>query len=166
LFNFLQTGPGGAPFAPLASLLRGRLTTTNFPETVNLFARSSGQFPFDANQSYFSARVDHTFNDRTNGYIRIHANDLLEENQAAGALTAVSRGRTLNQFNAGILGSYTQQIGANAVNEIKADFIYYKSRLTTPNDPFGPEINIEGFGNFGRDIFLPSLGHSAQPGFN
>jgi hypothetical protein len=26
----------------------------------------------------------------------------------------------------------------------------------TPNDPVGPEINILGFGNFGRDIFLPS----------
>ncbi|MDA2924914.1 hypothetical protein MYX65_09720 [Acidobacteria bacterium AH-259-L09] len=27
-----------------------------------------------------------------------------------------------------------------------------------PNDPVGPEHNIEGFGNFGRDIFLPSFG--------
>lgn len=157
LFNYLQTGPGGAPFAPLATALRGNLTTTNFPRTVNLFAAASGQFPFDANQTYFSARADHTFSDRASGYVRIHANDLLEENQAAGALTAVSRGRTLNQFNTGILFSYTQQLGTNAVNEIKADFVYYKSRLT-PNDPFGPEINIEGFGNFGRDIFLPSLG--------
>jgi hypothetical protein len=157
LFNFLQTGPSGAPFAPLATALRGNLTTTNFPRTLALFSSASGQFPFDANQSYFSARVDHTFNDRSSGYVRIHANDLLEENQAAGALTAVSRGRTLNQFNTGVLLSHTQQFGTNAVNEFKADFIYYKSRLT-PNDPFGPEINIEGFGSFGRDIFLPSLG--------
>ncbi len=159
LFNFLATGPGGAPFAPLATLLRTNLTTTNFSRTLNLFNSASGQFPFDANQSFFSARVDHTFNDTSSGFIRIHANDLLEENQAAGALTAVSRGRALNQFNTGILASYTQQIGASAVNEIKADFVYYKSRLT-PNDQFGPEINIEGFGNFGRDIFLPSSGFS------
>lgn len=157
LFSFLATGPNGAPFAPLATLLGGRLTTTNFPNTIRLFDDASDSFPFDANQSYFSARVDHNFNDTSSGFIRIHANDLLEENQAAGALTAVSRGRTLNQFSTGILASYTQQIGSNAVNEIKAGFVYYKSRLT-PNDPFGPEINIEGFGNFGRDIFLPSLG--------
>jgi len=163
LFSFLQGRtdvlPNGVPVAAIGAGLRNSLTTTAtaFPRTVNLFTSASGQFPFDANQSYFSARVDHTFNDRSNGYIRIHANDLLEENQAAGALTAVSRGRTLNQFSTGILASYTQQIGANAVNEVKADFVYYKSRLT-PNDPFGPEINIEGFGNFGRDIFLPSLG--------
>ncbi len=163
LFNFLQGRTdliNGIPANQLAATFRNAFTTTattNQGRTLQLFQNASGQFPFDANQSYFSARVDHTFNDRATGYIRIHANDLLEENQAAGALTAVSRGRTLNQFNTGILASYTQQIGANAVNEIKADFIYYKSRLT-PNDPFGPEFNIEGFGNFGRDIFLPSLG--------
>lgn len=161
LFSFLQGStavlPNGVPVAALGANLRGQLTTTNFPNTINLFDAASDSFPFDANQSYFSARVDHTFNDTSSGFIRIHANDLLEENQAAGALTAVSRGRTLNQFNTGILASYTQQIGANAVNEVKADFIYYKARLT-PEDQFGPEINIEGFGNFGRDIFLPSAG--------
>ncbi|MDQ2747764.1 MAG: TonB-dependent receptor [Acidobacteriota bacterium] len=160
LFNYLQTGPGGAPFAGLAAALRGSLTTTatsNQGRTLKLFQNATGQFPFAANQSFFSARVDHTFNDRISGYVRLHANDLLEENQGAGALTAVSRGRTLNQFSSGVLFSVTQQIGTNAVNEVKADFIYYKSRLT-PNDPNGPEINIDGFGNFGRDIFLPSLG--------
>ncbi len=162
LINFLAGRTdliNGIPANVLATTLRNAFTTnsTTFPRTINLFTNASGQFPFKANQTYFSARVDHTFNERSSGYIRLHANDLLEENQAAGALTAVSRGRALNQFNTGILASYTQQIGTNAVNEIKADFIYYKSRLT-PNDQFGPEINIEGFGNFGRDIFLPSLG--------
>ncbi len=160
LFNYLQTGPGGAPFAGLATALRGSLTTTatsNQGRTLKLFQDATGQFPFNADQTFFSARVDHTFNDRISGYVRFHGNDLLEENQGAGALTAVSRGRTLNQFSSGVLFSVTQQVGASAVNEVKADFVYYKSRLT-PNDPNGPEINIDGYGNFGRDIFLPSLG--------
>ncbi len=165
LFSFLQGRPA-ADLIPgttitanqLGATLRNAFTTTAaaFPRTINLFANASGQFPFDANQTYFSARVDHTFNERSSGYVRIHANDLLEQNQGAGALTAVSRGRSLNQFNTGILLSQTQQLSANAVNEFKADFIYYKSKLLT-NDPLGPEINIDGFGNFGRDIFLPSI---------
>jgi len=162
LFSFLEGRPStdlinGIPANQLGATLRNAFTTTAaaFPRTINLFANASGQFPFDANQTFFSARVDHTFNDRSSGYIRIHANDLLEENQGAGALTAVSRGRTLNQFNTGVLLSQTQQFSSNIVNEFKADFVYYKSRLTT-NDPLGPEINIDGFGNFGRDIFLPS----------
>ncbi|MEJ7861691.1 MAG: TonB-dependent receptor [Pyrinomonadaceae bacterium] len=164
LFSFLQSRtdalPNGVPLAAIGAGLRSSLTTTaatNQGRTFKLFQDATGQFPFNADQTYFSARFDHTFNDRTNAYLRFHGNDLLEENQAAGALTAVSRSRTLNQFNAGVLASFTQQIGSNAVNEIKADFVYYKSRLT-PKDEFGPEINIEGFGNFGRDIFLPSLG--------
>ncbi|MGI8638941.1 MAG: carboxypeptidase regulatory-like domain-containing protein [Pyrinomonadaceae bacterium] len=164
LFSFLEGRPA-ADLIPgttitanqLGATLRNAFTTTaaRFPRTIDLFTTASGQFPFDANQTFFSARVDHNFSDRSSGYVRIHANDLLEENQGAGALTAVSRGRTLNQFNTGILFSQTQQFSANIVNEFKADFIYYKARLTT-NDPLGPEINIDGFGNFGRDIFLPS----------
>lgn len=165
LFSFLEGRPAtdlipGTTITAnqLGATLRNRFTTTAaaYPNTINLFAKASGQFPFDANQTFFSARVDHTFNERSSGYIRIHANDLLEENQGAGALTAVSRGRSLNQFNTGVLLSHTQQFSANVVNEFKADFIYYKSKLLT-NDPTGPEINIDGFGNFGRDIFLPSI---------
>ncbi len=164
LFSFLEGRPAGDLIPgttitanQLGALLRTRFTTTaaTFPRTINLFTSASGQFPFEANQTAFSARVDHNFSERSSGYIRIHANDLLEENQAAGALTAVSRGRALDQFNTGILVSQTQQFGSNIVNEFKADFIYYKARLT-PNDAIGPEFNIEGFGNFGRDIFLPS----------
>ena len=162
LFTFLQGRTdliNGIPANVLGGSLRGALTTTAaaFPRTINLFQSASGQFPFNENQNYFTARVDHNFSSRSNTYVRVTANDLLAENQAAGALTAVSRGRELNQFNTGVLLSHTNQIGSNTVNEFKADFFYYKSRLT-PNDQIGPEINIDGFGNFGRDIFLPSLG--------
>lgn len=162
LFTFLQGRTdliNGIPANVLGGSLRGALTTTAaaFPRTIALFQDASGQFPFNENQNYFTARVDHNFSSRSNTYVRVTANDLLAENQAAGALTAVSRGRTLNQFNTGVLLSHTNQIGSKTVNEFKADYFYYKSRLT-PNDQIGPEINIDGFGNFGRDIFLPSLG--------
>ncbi|MEP7037363.1 MAG: carboxypeptidase regulatory-like domain-containing protein, partial [Acidobacteriota bacterium] len=158
LITFLQGRTdliNGVPANVLGGGLRGALTTTNFPNTIKLFQSASGQFPFNENQSYFTARVDHNFSSRSNTYVRVTANDLLAENQAAGALTAVSRGRKLNQFNTGILLSHTNQIGSNTVNEFKADYFYVKARLT-PNDAIGPEINIDGFGNFGRDIFLPS----------
>ncbi|MDQ3088439.1 MAG: carboxypeptidase regulatory-like domain-containing protein, partial [Acidobacteriota bacterium] len=165
LFSFLEGRPAGDLITPtitanaLGALLRSRFTTTAavFPRTINLFTSASGQFPFNENQAYFTARVDHNFSSTSNAYVRFTLNDLLAENQAAGALTAVSRGRTLNQFNGGVLLSHTKQFGANTVNEFKADYFYYKSQLT-PNDPIGPEFNIEGFGFFGRDIFLPSTG--------
>lgn len=153
LFNYLA----GTPFAALATGLRSTLTTTsaNFPRTINLFNTSSGQFPFESSQTNFSARLDHNFSERDNGYIRFNLNDSNFENQAAGALTAVSRGRTLDTFNGGVLLSENHQFSATTVNELKAQYRYYNFKVI-PNDPIGPEINLEGFGFFGRDIFLPS----------
>ncbi len=154
LFTFLQAG---TPFAAAATGLRAALTTTaaSYPRTINLFNRESGQFPFDSNQTTFSARLDHTFSERDNAYLRFSLNDQKFENQATGALTAVSRGRTLDSFNGGVLLSENHQFNANTVNELKLQFNYIRQGVF-PNDPNGPEINIEGFGNFGRDIFLPS----------
>lgn len=151
----LQLGPVTA--AQLSGALRGALTTTAaaYPRTVNLFTNASGQFPFDSQQTAFSARADHNFNDRSNGYLRFFLNDSNFANQAAGALTAVSRGRTLDTFNHGILASHNYQVGGSAFNELKLQYTHTTFQVI-PNDPNGPEINIEGFGFFGRDIFLGS----------
>lgn len=153
LFNYLAT----TPFAALATSLRGTLTTTsaNFPRTVNLFNSASGQFPFESSQTNFSARLDHNFSDRDTAYVRFNLNDSSFENQAAGALTAVSRGRTLDTFNGGVLFSENHQFSSSTVNELKAQYRYLDFAVI-PNDAVGPEFNIEGFGFFGRDIFLPS----------
>lgn len=150
-----QLGPVTA--AQLSGILRGALTTTAaaYPRTVNLFSNASGQFPFNSEQTAFSARADHNFSDRSTGYLRVYVNDSNFQNQAAGALTAVSRGRTLDTFNHGVLASHNYQISSTAFNELKLQYNHTTFRVI-PNDPNGPEINIEGFGFFGRDIFLPS----------
>ena len=156
--NSLLTYLGTIPtFAPLAAAGRGALTTTSaaYPRTVKLFTDASGQFPFDETQTQFSARVDHNFSDKSTGYLRFNLTDSFFQNQAAGALTAVSRGRTYDAFNGGAVASHNYQFGADAFNELKLQFSHTRSAFV-PNDRIGPEINIEGFGNFGRDIFLPS----------
>ncbi|MCA1626514.1 MAG: carboxypeptidase regulatory-like domain-containing protein, partial [Acidobacteria bacterium] len=166
LFNFLANPPAGTTFTPpftaavaaaTAAGLRSALTTTAaaYPRTINLFNDASGQFPFEEKQTLFNARLDHQFSSRHNAYARFSLTDLIAENQAAGALTAVSRGRTFDSFNGGVLLSDTFQFGTNTVNEVKAQYLYYRFGVI-PNDPIGPEFNIEGAGNFGRDIFLPS----------
>jgi hypothetical protein len=125
------------------------LTTTaaRYPRTVNLFTSASGQFPFNSNQTTVSARFDHNFTAKDNAYIRFHVNDSKFENQAAGALTAVSRGRTLDSLNGGILISENHNFSANTVNELKAQWSYYNFKVI-PNEKIGPEFNIEGFGFF------------------
>jgi Carboxypeptidase regulatory-like domain/TonB dependent receptor len=155
LLDFL----GGNPeFAELANTLRGRLTTTpqSFPDTVNLFTNASDQFPFDEDATQFSARLDHNFSDRSSGYLRFNLTDSVFENQAAGALTAVSRGRKADSFNGGLVGSHNYQFSPTMFNELKLQFSYTRLDFL-PNDPNGPELNIEGYGLFGREFTLPSL---------
>jgi outer membrane receptor protein involved in Fe transport len=154
LFDFLDAG---TPFAALSGPLRAALTTSEalYPRTVALFEDASGQFPFESSQTIFTARVDQVFNDDDSGNIRFNLNDSKFENNAAGALTAVSRGRTLDTFNGGILLSEYHRFSDRFFNEVKAQFTYLRFNVI-PNDLVGPELNIEGFGFFGRDIFLPS----------
>src|SRR6266540_3264904 len=93
--------------------------------------------------------------DPSSGYLRFNTSDSDFENQAAGALTAVSRSREVTMFNGGVVASHNYQVGSSAFNELKLQYSYSRGGFF-PNDPFGPEINIQGFGNFGRDTFLPS----------
>lgn len=153
LFDFL----GGTPFAAAATGLRAALTTTAtaYPRTINLFNQATGQFPFDSNQTQGMLRLDHVFNDHSSGYLRFDITDSKFENQAAGALTAVSRGRAIDTLGGDLLASHNFQFTPTFFNELKLQFGWQRFGVI-PNDPNGPEINIEGFGNFGRDIFLPS----------
>lgn len=156
LFDFLaNTATVPAPLKAAGAQLRAALTTTNYPRTVKLFTDASGQFPFKSAQTAYSLRLDHVFSDRSNGYVRFNLNDSGFENQAAGALTAVSRGRKLNTYNGGLLASHNYQFTPSFFNEFKGQFSYNSFDIL-PNDPIGPQFNIEGYGNFGRDIFLPS----------
>jgi len=155
LFDFIAGS--GAPVALKAGAaqLRGALTTTNHPRTVQLFTNATGQFPFDEGQTQFSARLDHNFSDRSSGYLRFNVTDGVFENQAAGSLIAVSRGRTFDGFNGGMVASHNYQFSSTAFNELKLQFSHTRSAFLV-NDPNGPELNIAGFGEFGRQIFLPS----------
>jgi Carboxypeptidase regulatory-like domain len=149
----INTLSGISTSAPLAPALRSALTASS--RTTQLFTSSSGQFPFDESQTQFSARLDHNFSDRNSGYLRFNLTDSEFENQAAGALTAVSRGRRVSGFNGGVVASQNYQFNPTTFNELKLQYSYTRGGFFT-NDPFGPEINIEGAGFFGRDIFLPS----------
>ncbi len=129
LFDFI-TNSAAAPAALKtgAATLRANLTTSNFARTVT---------------------------DRSNGYLRFNFTNSDFENQAAGSLIAVSRGRKYEGFNGGVVGSHNYQFAPTLFNELKGQFSYTKTSFL-PNDPIGPELNIEGFGQFGRQIFLPS----------
>ena len=154
-FDFIAASTAPDALKQGSAALRSALTTTSYPRTVNLFTQSTGQFPFDEGQTQFSARLDHNFSNRSSGYLRFNLTDAVFENQAAGSLIAVSRGRTFDAFNGGVVGSHNYQFSATTLNELKLQFSYTRSAFL-PNDPIGPELNIAGYGEFSRQIFLPS----------
>ncbi len=152
LFDFLDAGP--AALRPLSAGIRAAISTQ--PRTADLFQKASGQFPFDGFDTVGTFRLDHTFNSSDSGYARFNVADSHFENQAAGALTATSRGRTIDTFTGGLLLSETHFFNPTTINELKTQYSYLNNDVV-PNDLIGPEFNIDGFGNFGRDIFLPSI---------
>jgi hypothetical protein len=156
LFDFLGAVPS---FAPLAAGLSAAISTK--PSTMALFESASGQFPFDSYDFVGSVRLDNTFSDTDSGYVRLNLASSNTENQAAGALTAVSRGHIFDSFTTGALLSETHLFTPTTINEIKAQFSYLNYDVI-PNDMLGPEINIDGFGNFGRQIFLPSYAYERR----
>lgn len=151
---FLNYLAGNATFAPLAAGIRAGLTVPT-ARTAAYYNATNGQFPAKDKSALISGRIDHTFSDSDTAFIRLNYAQIDNENQATGALNAVSRGRAIDNPSGGILFSENHTFNSTTVNEFRAQFSYYRLKVT-PNDPFGPEVNILGFGNFGRDIFLPS----------
>ena len=155
--NYLAGRPG---FALLAAGIRSALTVPSSRPatrtgTAEIYADTNGQFPAKDSSALLTGRIDHTFSTSDTGFIRLNYTRTRSENDATGALNAVSRGREVKSPSGGILLSENHTFNSTTVNEIRAQLSYY--RLTvTPNDKIGPEINILGYGNFGRDIFLPS----------
>jgi hypothetical protein len=157
---FLNYLAGRAAFAPLAAGIRGALTTPS-ARTASLYSSTNGQFPSKGTNGLFSGRIDHTFGSSDTAFLRVNYARSDNTNQSTGALNAVSRGNSVKAPSAGILLSENHTFNNTTVNELRAQFYYYNLKVT-PNDPIGPEINILGFGNFGRDIFLPSNSFTKQ----
>jgi TonB dependent receptor len=52
-------------------------------------------------------------------------------------------------------GSWFHQFSANSLNEARLQWNWYQFNVDT-NDPGGPGLDVQGYGFFGRGIFLPS----------
>ncbi len=160
---FLNYLAGKPTFAPLAAGVRGLLTVPS-ARTAALYASTDANNPANNNGNGFpskdssallTGRIDHTFSENDTGFARLNFTRTDSENDATGALNAVSRGREVKSPSGGILLSESHTFNNTTINELRAQFSYYRL-MVDPNDPLGPEINILGYGNFGRDIFLPS----------
>jgi hypothetical protein len=139
----------------LGQLMTQTLTPSNYPRTLQLFNRNSGSFPYSEDNSQFLVRLDHQFTGNHRFFYRGNLTRSYSENALFGALLAYNRGRNIDQRDYTNVLSHTWVINSHWISETRGQFAHYTLDISTI-DPFGPSIDITGYGLFGRDIFLPS----------
>jgi hypothetical protein len=143
---------GANPFVPPPPISPKRVLD---PYIANQFAANGGLFPFPIRSNDFSARLDHRFSDSNQAFLRYSFAHLTEKDPDLQALTAFSRGTSELAWDSTLQGSWFHQFSSATENEARVQWNIYQFNVDT-NDPGGPGLDVEGFGFFGRGIFLPS----------
>jgi hypothetical protein len=159
--NFSTGGPPTpVPANICAGILSGALSVNPAAGplsafVVNQFVNNGGLFPFPIRQNEGSGRLDHRFNDANQASLRYSFAHLRETDPDVQALIGFSRGNSILNWDSTLQGSWFHQFSPTAQNEARLQWNWYQFNVDT-NDPGGPGLDVEGYGFFGRGIFLPS----------
>ncbi|HEX7958842.1 MAG TPA: carboxypeptidase regulatory-like domain-containing protein [Terriglobales bacterium] len=123
---------------------------------VNQFEQNGGLFPFPIRQHQGSIRLDHQFDENNQLSLRYNAAHLDEKSPDVQALTGFSRGSSILNWDSNLLASYFHLFSAQTQNELRLQWNMNQFNVVT-NDLGGPGLDVQGFGFFGRGIFLPSF---------
>ena len=140
---------------PATSAAKLRAALTSPPSTIDLFRVNSGVFPFQTDQYQGLLRIDHQFNPDNQASFRYNATQSFDTNQNVAALVGFSRGYVQENLDSDAIASWTHTFSPQLINQARAQF-NYNNPLTGSNDPYGPALEIAGYGFFNRDRFLPS----------
>ena len=140
---------------PLVDQIADSLIPANTPGVLELFDENSGVFPFSEDRGQLVARLDHSLRDGHNLFFRGNWTGQTGQNSEFGALTARSRGRNSNVNDFAVALGDTYVINPRWVSETRIGAGYHDFGVY-PTDPHGPAVDIQGFGDFGRDFILPT----------
>ena len=148
------------PAANCAAILGGVLTVNPAAGplsafVVSQFEKDGGLFPFPTRQQNGSARLDHRIGTRDEAYLRYNYSHLTESDPDVQALVGFSRGTSVFGWDSTLQGSWSHQFNANSLNQARVQWNWYQFNVDT-NDRGGPGLDVQGYGFFGRGIFLPS----------
>jgi hypothetical protein len=147
-------GTGNPLLVGLSRQAQQLLVPGNNPALVRLFDANSGVFPFYEDLTTFGLKLDHRFSDRHSFFFRGNTAKNAQQNANFGALDGYNRGRLIDQLDGAVMASDTFLFNPRWLMETRFMF-NHNTFDVIPNDPLGPEINITGFGLFGRQIFVP-----------
>ncbi len=136
-----------------ATPLRAALTSP--ARTIEMFNRNSGVFPFQTDDHKGLLRLDWRANDSNQFTWRFNTTRIYETNPNLGGLVGYSRGYINDWFDVTTVAGWTHMFAPSVVNELRVQYSYYDA-LTGTNEPYGPSIDIAGYGLFNRDRFLPN----------
>jgi hypothetical protein len=145
----VNPNPGANPFV-------GNAQRALAPYIVNQFEVNGGLFPFPTHESLFSARLDHRFSTSDQAFVRYSYAHLTEKSPDVQALTGFSRGTSELAWDSTAQIGWFHLFNPSTQNEARFQWNWYQFNVNT-NDPGGPGLDVEGFGFFGRQIFLPSF---------
>lgn len=154
LVTYLE-GTSKANLQTLGAKLQKALIPANNPYLIKLFDTNSGNFPFAETNDTGSIRIDQRFSDKDLFFFRGNITQGDDQNAAVGALVGYSRSRSIGLTSGTAMVSNTYIFNPQWIGESRFMF-GYEGLHVVPNDPNGPEIDVEGYGSFGRDIFLPA----------
>ncbi len=160
------TGQPALPAATCAAILQNILTIN--PATplgqflVNQFENNGGLHPYNTRLYQVSARLDHQFSDRNQAYLRYSFAHDLDQSPDVQSLSGFSRGSSIQGYDSTIQGAWFHQFSARTQNELRGQWNYTNFNVI-PNVPGEVGLDIPGFGNFGTQIFLPSLTIMRRP---
>ena len=122
---------------------------------VNQFEKDGGLFPFPTREHEVSARLDHRFSVNNQTFLRYSLAHLSESDPDVQALIGFSRGTSVLNWDSTLQGSWFHQFSPKSMNELGLQWDWYQFNVDT-NDLGGPGLDVQGYGFFGRGIFLPS----------
>jgi carboxypeptidase family protein len=155
------------PPATCAAILNGTLTLN--PATnplsaflINQFENNGGLIPYTTRRYQVSGRLDHHLNEQNEIFVRYAYSHDLEESPDVQSLTGFSRGSSIHAYDNTIQAAWFHRFSESAQNALQLQW-NYSTFDVIPNVPAQVGLDIPGYGNFGTQIFLPSLTIMRRP---
>jgi hypothetical protein len=160
------TGMTTLPAVVCAGALNGALTLNPASPlsgfVINQFENNGGLFDYNTREYFASVRLDHTFSDKNQAFLRYTFGHDLEESPDVQSLTGFTRGSSIHAYSHTIQGSWFHVFSPLTQNELRAQYNYTDFNVL-PNQLGSVGLDIPGFGNFGNQIFIPNFTIMRRP---
>jgi hypothetical protein len=155
------------PPAVCAAVLNGALTVNPATSPVSSFLlkqfeNNGGLFPYNTRRYQASGRLDHHFNDQNQLTLRYNYTHDLEQSPDVQSLTGFSRGSSIHAYDNTLQIGWYHLFTQSVQNAFQAQW-NYSTFDVVPNVPGQIGLDIPGYGNFGTQIFIPSLTIMRRP---